>query len=114
MAYNRKIFTDAYIECALWAEDDESDSWAQAVLSDDARATLCNDASKFYDAHESDILAYCEGVAIAGHDLWLTRRGHGCGFWENSDDVSSRLDNAAKALGDCELYVGEDGAIHVA
>lgn len=114
MTHKRQIFIDAYIECALWAEDDDSDTWTQAVLSDDARATLRNDASTFYDTHEADVLAYYEGVAIAGHDLWLTRRGHGAGFWEHSDDVSSRLNDAAKALGDCELYVGDDGAIHAA
>ena len=107
----RHYFIDAYIECAAWAENDDSDAWGNASFAPKTRERLERDAGAFFDANESDIRAYCEGVAQAGHDLWLTRRGHGCGFWEHNDSVSVRLDNAAKVMGDCELYVGDDGKI---
>lgn len=50
----------------------------------------------------------------AGHDFWLTREGHGCGFWDGDwpEPYSDKLTAAAKAFGAFNLYVGDDGKIY--
>jgi hypothetical protein len=53
---------------------------------------------------------------MAGHDFWLTRNGHGAGFWDGdwTEPAATILTNAAKAFDECNLYLGDDQAIHVA
>lgn len=40
-------------------------------------------------------------MARAGHDYWLTRHGHGTGYWDRGlGELGERLTDAAKALGE--------------
>lgn len=55
----------------------------------------------------------------AGHNFWLTRNGHGSGFWDEyfGDDEAltkafDQLSDASTAFGTFDLYVGDDGMIH--
>lgn len=54
-----------------------------------------------------------------GHDLWLTRNGHGAGFWDRKlgsfggYDIGDCLSEACKMLGDCCLYEGDDGLLYL-
>lgn len=50
----------------------------------------------------------------AGYDFWLTRNGHGAGFWDGDwpEPAASRLTDAARKFGEFSLYVGDDGKIH--
>lgn len=52
--------------------------------------------------------------AAAGSDFWLTRNGHGAGFTDGSwpDPYASQLAEAAKAFGECDLYLGDDGKVY--
>lgn len=49
-----------------------------------------------------------------GHDFWLTRNGHGCGFWDRgyTPAVSDALTRAAHAEGNADWYLGDDGFIY--
>jgi hypothetical protein len=51
-----------------------------------------------------------------GHDFWLTRNGHGAGFWDRNLGVTGdKLSEAATVYGTyggCDLYVGDDGLIY--
>ena len=48
-----------------------------------------------------------------GHDLWLTRNGHGAGFWDRGlGEVGDKLTEIAKSMGSKDLYKGDDGKIH--
>ena len=42
----------------------------------------------------------------AGHDFWLTRNGHGAGFWDGDwkDSAGASLTEIAKSFGECNLY----------
>lgn len=53
-------------------------------------------------------------MELAGHDFWLTRNGHGSGFWDGGwkEPAATKLTKAAKAFGECNLYVGDDGLIY--
>lgn len=49
----------------------------------------------------------------AGHDFWLTRNGHGAGFWDRGmGKLGDRLADAARAYGSVDLYVGDDKKIY--
>ena len=50
----------------------------------------------------------------AGRDFWLTRNGHGTGFWDEGlgGKLGDALTKKAEAYGSYDLYVGDDGLIH--
>lgn len=54
-------------------------------------------------------------AAMAGHDFWLTRNGHGAGFWDGDwpEPHASILTEASKTFGETDLYIGDDGKVHV-
>lgn len=120
------------IATALWSSSGDDDEFLDAHYDRDdlAEATLKmfeEDCAKFFEANKADIL--CEDaplakdfegpiaerkVAMAGHDFWLTRCGHGAGFWDGDwpDEVGKRLTDASKGFGNVDLYVGDDGLIY--
>ena len=53
-------------------------------------------------------------AAQAGHDFWLTRNGHGAGFWDGdwSENYSKMFDEGSKAYGTFETSLGDDGLIY--
>jgi hypothetical protein len=124
-------FFDAYVQTALWSSHDESNESSSEPMdanygpNDIAPETLAKmraDCDAFYDANETDL--NCEGVTYgpdfgqdgrAGHDFWLTRNRHGAGFWDGDwpEPEGERLTQAAHRFGECDLYVGDDGCIHL-
>ena len=50
------------------------------------------------------------GLERLGHDIWLTRNGHGAGFFDHSydDENEKRLISAAKSLKEVDLYINDD------
>ena len=118
-------FFDAYVTAALWSSNDESDESGGVPLDDnygpsdivaDTRAEMRSDCARFQKANKTLLReAYARGYskAQAGHDFWLTRNGHGAGFWDRElGEVGERLTDAAHAMGACEIYFGDDGKIY--
>lgn len=121
-------FTEAFFEAALWSSNDESDESGGEPLDknygvDDfdpkCRAALEAECEAF-QADWSEHFGACHnarrygGAASAGHDFWLTRCGHGAGFWDGDWDepAASVLTQASKAWGEVDLYVGDDGKVY--
>lgn len=113
-------FTKSYIETALWSSTDESDESGGSPFDDnygiediapETLAGIIEDCQAFQQAHGDDIGGELER---AGHDFWLTRNGHGAGFWDGDweDDIGERLTEASHAYGSVDLYVGDDGLIY--
>jgi len=113
-------FLDAYIQTALWSSTDESDdrggepldkNYGPSDLTKATRAKMKKDASRFVygDKGRSNAMAvFIEGnEAKAGHDFWLTRNGHGAGFWDGDwpDPPATYLDKRSKEFGEQHLYV---------
>lgn len=48
------------------------------------------------------------GYERLGHDIWLTRNGHGAGFFDHSYEHEQELMNAAKKLKEVDLYVADN------
>lgn len=123
-------FTQAYIECALWSSTDNSDETGgepldrNYSLSDIAPETLTKmtaDCEAFQTANADHITdenmthsGQYSSDEMAGRDFWLTRNGHGAGFWDGDwvEPVGKLLTDASKAYGSFDLYIGDDKQIH--
>lgn len=114
-------FTRAYIECALWSTNDESTPDGGVPLDrsydvrDIAPATLARMVSdcELFQRECADDLAEGDDEQ-AGHDFWLTRNGHGAGFWDGDwpEPAATRLTDMSHGFSAIDLYVGDDGQIH--
>ena len=108
-------FTTAYIAAALQLSDKEVGADATIYdLSTEALGKMVADCQSFqtrcaYELKRND-------NSQAGTDFWLTRNGHGTGFWDREDlygEVDgSQFDTVAKTFGQADLYKGDDGAIY--
>ena len=124
-------FMRGYFECLDWCgavlPETDSDMAEYPTPSQlpypfhaSALATFRDDVAAFldYGGDTWDLLeeAVSTGYvtwAKLGHDLWLTRNGHGAGYWDRGlGEIGTELTRAAKALGSQDLYVA-DGYIHV-
>jgi hypothetical protein len=121
-------FTLAYIECALWASNDESDenggepldaNYSASDLAPETLEAMKIDCAAFQRDNAADIAAGPDGPDYtryerAGHDFFLTRNHHGAGFWDGdwSAEAGERLTAASHAHGETNLYVGDDGLIY--
>jgi hypothetical protein len=54
------------------------------------------------------------GAEQAGYDFWLTRNGHGAGFWDGDwpEPAATYLTKESKKFGTANLYLGDDGLIY--
>lgn len=126
-------FVHGYLVCALWSTNDDSDpqggdplnanygiediaqKCVEKIQADCARfQTENSDAlDVFYKtAHSNDGSSV---QVLAGHDFCLSRNRHGSGFFDESDVpdvVQDKLQDAAEAMGELDLYVGDDGKIY--
>lgn len=113
-------FTIAYIEAAFWSSTDNSDDSGGDPLDDhygiddlspETIQSIIEDCQSFQNKHFEDIK---NDLERAGHDFWLTRNGHGAGFWDGDwdDEIGRRLTEASDAYGCVDLYIGDDGFIY--
>jgi len=120
-------FTESYITTALWSTNDESDESGGVPLEDnysvediapECLQIIIADCKKFQEEnadaiYNAEVKTTSTNEETAGHDFWLTRNGHGAGFWDGdwSEPEATQLDNASKAFGEIDLYVGDDKQI---
>ena len=107
-----------YLETALWSSMDDSDipldsSYTTDDIAPETLIALRADCDAFYDANQETIDKY--DAETCGHDFWLTRNGHGAGFWDGDypNEDGDKLTAASKIYGGVNLYVGDDGLIYV-
>jgi hypothetical protein len=117
-------FFAGYLEAALWASSDTDPETGEDTpldgypLDEDTKIRLLCDAAVFFHANQADLeeAANTPGysTAHAGHDFWLTRNGHGAGFWDGDleGELGGRLSEAARKAGPCGLYLGDDGIVY--
>ncbi len=109
-------FVRAYVEAALWSTTDDNEvpmdtNYGPEDMAEEAMAEATAECCVFWDENIQDL----EGLdpAQAGHDFWLTRCGHGVGFWDRDlGELGKRLTEASQRYGEKWLYVGDDGLIY--
>ncbi len=126
--FSSVYFFNAYVECALWSSvhygTDENGKGeiecpfdqVDADLSQVSFERMADDCAQFQALAEKDLSEYYENGQTpenAGHDFWLTRNGHGAGFWDRGLGVlGDRLSKHAKSFGPADLVLGDDGFIY--
>ena len=116
---NMSKFLNAYITCALWSSTDDSDdaldsNFCKEDIDADSIMLMTVDCYNFYHKNLDIILELPESYSYAqvGHDFWLTRNGHGVGFWDRGlGRLGSILSRRARAEGEVYLFV-ENNKVH--
>ena len=110
---NLQKFLSAYINCALWSStaEDSDKSLENYVLSEEAKTKMLTDCKAFLEKNEAMI---GDRLLDAGLDFWLTRNGHGAGFWDGDwSEHGDALTEASKTFKECDLYVGDDQLVYI-
>jgi hypothetical protein len=109
-------FTRSYIETALFTstQDEGIPLEREYDIEDIAPSSLNAMVSDCQQFQQQNAEALQEKSSIqGGHDFWLTRNGHGAGFWDGDwPENGKTLTLAAKKFGEANLYVGDDGYIY--
>jgi len=117
---NLSSIVNAYLACALWSstQDDElctpfDESFSAADFTVEAKDRAVLDCSKLRDLISASGVFYTGTAGQFGHDFWLTRCGHGAGFWDGDwPEHGEALTALCREFGNLEPYVGDDGRIY--
>jgi hypothetical protein len=110
-------FTRAYIEAALWSSEDDfgeplERNYDAAAFAPEALHKIEQECADFQEDN-AELLSRHWDAAQAGHDFWLTRNGHGTGFWDRGHGKAGEiLTQAAHRAGERTIYDGDDGKLY--
>lgn len=108
------VIVQAYLLCAVWSSVDESgvpmDNYYDPDDADaETRQEAVEDCTQF--------LALCDGAKLdlkywsdgqIGHDFWLTRNGHGAGFWDRGrGDVGEKASDIARTFSSVYVWAAD-------
>lgn len=125
----RADFLQGYITALKWStsgdfEGEELDNLEDFELCSSTYNLCADDCAQFIKFNMLDLNLYTAAMDtgdnlagawdIAGHDFWLTRAGHGAGYWDRGlEELGARLTAAAKAYGNVDPYIADDGQIYI-
>ena len=104
-------FAKSYIQAALWSSNDSigplDERFGPEHIDPVEMQGMLEDCAKFQRENADDIDGHDEQ---AGHDFWLTRNGHGAGFWDGDwpEPAASQLTAASNAFGEHYLEIGDE------
>jgi hypothetical protein len=125
--------TKQYVVTALWSTNDESTpqggepfdaNFSGSDIDPKSVARMGADCQAFLDLVGTElpfVLAEADSTDL-GHDFWVTRAGHGAGFWDgdyrwldrDGVDVGEKLTEMSKRFPARSLYLGDDGHVYEA
>ena len=94
--------TRAYIEAALWTS--EADNYSIDDIDDDTKKDM-KESVEYFVHVASDYFSDLTNEQI-GHDFWLTRNGHGTGFWDRefiNDEDKKQLTAISDIIGGADF-----------
>ena len=106
----------AYLVCALWSSVTGKDiPFDQDHDVDDFDEATVKEATEECEEFKRDAAHLIEGWTDEelGHDLWLTRNGHGTGFWDRGRPHGLELTKMAKDLGEAYCWERDDGKVGI-
>lgn len=105
---------DSYLETALWA--DGSELGTDHSVSDFS-ASAVELANKDWDSFKQKAGELLSGLDLTqvAHDFWLTRSGHGAGFWDGDYDkeLGEKLTKIAEGYPSLNVYLSDDGKLEL-
>ena len=113
--YKLDVFARQFLETALWAECDHDSgrdnpepldkNYSITDFAEETIIKLKKDCDDFRETN-AELLSQAGDDEQNGHDFWLTRNGHGAGFWDRGyGEVGKELTKACKPYGSIFLYV---------
>lgn len=120
------LITKHYLICALWSSSDDDGAPLDQGrdlddIAEETKAKAREDVTDFLGLLEREEVVWSDHWTLEqfGHDFWLTRNGHGAGFWdrygvnnESGHAMGKTLDKWAETMGSVDFYVGDDGKVH--
>lgn len=124
---NTQTFIEGYLICALWSSSDSGDPKGGEHLDQ------CYTTDDIVPGSRKDHELQCENFIAAnwnlltdavnrpgyswgsaGHDFWLTRNGHGAGYFDRGlGATGDALQELARVYGSCDPYVGDTGHVYL-
>lgn len=112
-------FVEAYIEGLLFTEEEAlglsgADVLTEDLFSNGAFQAIYTECADFFFGEYAEMEAAIAefphyGFSQAGHDFWLTRNGHGAGFWDRGiGKHGEELTKASKDYGETHAYMDEE------
>jgi len=106
---------NSYIETAIWAEESDENDLQGKTINDVDKESVANSKIEIYNfikkaqQEASDELSTYDSETL-GHNLWLSRNGHGAGFFDDNND---KLQNLARSMKPVDIYLGDDGKVYI-
>jgi len=109
-----KKILEGYLETAIWADlrdkNGEPIDACTHEIDGESVETAEKDITKFIDLAKD----LCNFDERAGHDFWLTRNGHGAGFWDGDYEHGDKLTEIIHSnFRGTYIYKGDDGVIYI-
>ena len=94
---------------------EDSDIPFDSELAEETKEHLRADCLSFWRRFGCYVEAAGGSGFAAGRAFWLTRNGHGAGFWDGDWDepYDHILTEGSKMYGEIQTYLGDDGLIYV-
>ena len=113
-----------YLETALWSSTDTmpghegeepehlDGNFGIEDISPETKAKCKKDVDEFFQKAKEllgDAFLELDPTSV-GHDFWLTRNGHGAGFWDGDypKDIGDKLTELSHSFGGVDMYIGDD------
>ena len=93
------------------------DGYGVENIDSDSLADIIETCNDFQESNAELLAQYYARPGMneskAGHDFWLTRNGHGAGFWDRGlGELGDKITDAAKVYGECDVMLGDDGKLY--
>jgi hypothetical protein len=121
-------FIKGYTSCMLWSSvgshpetEEDLENLEDYPLAEETKEKIEKDCRKWIKTNLLSLKAYAltyeseyQVWECAGHDYWLTRAGHGVGYWDRGlGKLGDRLTKACKKSGYVYAYLGDDLLIYL-
>lgn len=97
--------TSHYLVTALWSTTDSNDKnlddmYSVSDISEEFKVVAIKECSQLYALISHLLTEDEQDMEQIGHDFWLTRNGHGAGFWdgdyEKGDEITAIVNSYFK------------------
>jgi len=118
---NHATMVQSYIEAMKWATTDgDDDNYLEEYeLSEEAQQAAVIACARLLQVHGKDLELVIDlhphyTYSDVGHDLFLTREGHGAGFWDRDlGHYGDVLTKYCEGIKSCNPCVGDDNLIYM-
>lgn len=108
-----------YLETALWSSIDDDGiplDHNRSIQDIDLESIqIQSDQLNRFIKDALSLIPEVETYSLSdlAHDFWLTRNGHGAGFWDRDlGPIGDKLTSLAHKFGEVDLYIRDDGRLY--